>query len=315
MGSRVLVIGGTGFVGSHLVAASVDRGHDATVFSRGRRPITPEVASIVGDRRRPGPATRADLETGWDTVIDTCAHTAVDMDVSQSIPATRYLLLSTCGVYQAAGLSRIADESVPANTHGVARGKVQCERRVALLPAQSLVVRLGAVTGPDDPSGRAAYWIDRALRGTGVLVPARPDQPVQLVDVRDVAGFLAAMVDSEHTDVVNVAGPITLFAEFIDLIRAAGHGESEFDWAPEQFVLARGVRPWQEVPLWLPTDHPFRAHLRTGTDRAAQAGFVARPLAVTIADLTSWHRDHRCWHPYWLGLDREQALLQAIGGS
>ncbi|MBO3741635.1 NAD-dependent epimerase/dehydratase family protein [Actinoplanes flavus] len=314
MGIRVLVIGGTGFVGSHVVAACVDRGHDVTVFSRGRRPVVSGVASIVGDRRRPGPATRADLESSWDTVIDMCAHTASDMDVSQNIPATRYLLLSTCGVYQAAGLSRIADESVPVNSNGVARGKVQCERRAALLPAQSLVVRLGVVTGPGYPSGRATYWLDRALLGTSVLVPARPDQPVQLVDVRDVAGFLAAMVDSEQTGVVNVAGPITLFAEFIDLIRAAGHSESQFHWAPEQFVLARGVLPWQEVPLWLPTDHPFRAHLRTGTDRATHMGFVARPLAATIADLTSWYRTHRYRHPHWLALDREQALLRAIRG-
>lgn len=309
MGSRVLIIGGTGFVGRHLVDACLERGHEVTLFNRDRRPGKPldDVRHIVGDRQRSAPAG------DWDVVIDTCAYAAQDMSVSRLLSAHRYILLSTCGVYRAAGAAEIADEWAPVDLDGPARGKLDCERMVAWASPQSLIVRLGAVTGPGDPSGRLAYWVDRCLRGEQVLVPADREQPVQLVDVRDVAVFLASAVESALSGVVNVAGPVTTFERLLHLVAAATGSRLPIEWLPESAVLGHGVRPWREVPLWLPVGDPYRAHMRTGTGRAAEAGFAPRPFAETVDDTAHWFRANRTWHPDWLPLRREQAILAGRG--
>ena len=313
MGTRVLLIGGTGFIGGHLLAACRARGHEVTLFNRGRQPTPVGAACIVGDRRRPSPTASAALTTGWDAVIDTCAYTAADMEISQGIPTRRYLLLSSCGVYRAAGRTRIADESAPVDSRGAALGKLDCERAIATLQADSLIVRLGVITGPGDLTGRLTYWIERCLSGGDVLVPADPDQPVQLVDVRDVAAFLAAAVESQLSGVVNVAGPVTPFAELIRLIMTVASATPTLRWLPEQVAMSHGLQPWLQVPLWLPADHPYRAHMQTGTERATRAGFAARPLTATLDDVTAWHQVHRRSRSDWLPLVRERAILAGIG--
>jgi 2'-hydroxyisoflavone reductase len=312
MGTRVLLIGGTGFIGDHVLAACRAHGHEVTLFNRDRRRVPDGLACIVGDRRRPTPAARAALAAGWDAVIDTCAYTATDIAISRSIPTRRYLLLSTCGVYRSTGCPQIIDERAPVDTRGAAAGKLDCERTVTALQAESLVVRLGLVTGPGDPTGRLAYWIERCLGGGDVLVPVDPDQPVQMVDVRDVAVFLASAVESELRGVINIAGTVTTFAELVRLIMAVASVTPTLRWLPEKVAMSHGVQPWREVPLWLPADHPYRAHMRTGTERAARAGFALRPLTATLHDVIAWYRTHRRWQPDWLPLERERAILARI---
>ncbi|WP_433724579.1 NAD-dependent epimerase/dehydratase family protein [Actinoplanes sp. CA-051413] len=308
---RVLVIGGTGFIGGHIATACLERGHEVTVFNRGHHPTPANAATIVGDRRHPSPAARVALATGWDAVIDTCAYSAADM--AGAVSARRYVLLSTCGVYQATDLGEIANEDVPVDQCGSAGGKLDCERIAARLSAECLIIRLGVVTGPGDPSGRTAYWFERCLSSRDVLVPVKPEQPVQLADVRDVAAFLADALRSGLAGVVNVAGPVTSFANFIRLVVAATRREPRLHWLPEETVLGAGVQPWRDVPLWLPEGHPFRAHMRTGTDRANRAGLVTRTASTTIEDLAQWHGSTRRWHSDWLPWEREQTILAERG--
>lgn len=315
MGSRVLIIGGTGFIGRYLVHACLTLDHEVTLLNRDHRPgpRAHDVVRLVGDRRDPGPDLLTALAVGWDAVIDTCASSADDMLLARQIPTRRYLLLSTCGVYRGVGVVRVPNEDAPVDPEGPERGNLACERVAADLPGTALTVRLGAVTGPGDPSGRLAYWIQRCLHGGDLLVPAEPGQPVQLADVREVAGFLAVHVASDLRGVVNVAGPATRFEDLLTMVMTATGSGARPRWVPEATVLDHGVRPWRDVPLWLPAGHPYRAHMRTGARRALQAGFTPRPLATTVADTVRWYRANRHWHPDWLPVDREQSILTRIG--
>ncbi len=311
MGSTVLIIGGTGFIGRHLVDACLDRGHEVTLFNRDRRPGRPrDLAHIVGDRRRPEPTS---LATGWDIVIDTCAYAAPDMAVSRLIATHRYVLLSTCGVYQGGVAKEITGEDAPVDPDGPAAGKLDCERLAADLPGELLVVRLGVVTGPGDTSGRLTYWVERCLRGHDVLVPASRDQPVQLVDVRDVATVLASAVESDVSGVINIAGPVTSFENLLHLVVAATGSRSPLRWVLEHVALAHGVRPWHQVPLWLTTDSAYRAHLRVGSGRAHDIGFRPRTIAETVQDTVRWYRANRAWHTGWLPEHVEREILTGLG--
>ncbi|MFF5051722.1 NAD-dependent epimerase/dehydratase family protein [Micromonospora sp. NPDC000663] len=315
MGKGVLLIGGSGFIGRHLLEACLQRGYEVTLLNRGRRATRygVGVTHIVGDRRHLDRAVLSGLESGWDAVIDTCAYSAEDMSIGRCIPTRRYLLLSSCSVYGSVTGSQLTSERSPVDSSGPARGKLDCERLASELPAEVLVVRLGLVTGPGDPSGRLTYWVERCLRGESVLVPAEPDQPVQMIDVRDVAAFLAVAATSSLCGTVNVAGAVATFEETLRLVSDATRTAPSLRWVAGPVVLRHGVRPWREVPLWLPAGHPYRPHMRTNAGRARAAGLTLRPLAATVEDVTQWHRSDRTWHPEWLPTGRERAVLAEAG--
>ncbi len=325
---RVLMLGGTRFIGRHIVGECLSRGDEVALLYRGRSPspFAGLARHVLSDRRAPTAEATAMLAEPWDVVIDT---SATDVDDLRTVVAALgevggYVFVSTCGVYRrVAGCpvlterspTIVADASHPARAS--ATRKLRCERylrrnidrRVPLL-----IARLGLVVGRFDDSERFAYWLERALRGGDVLVPMDPGQPIQLIDAADVARFLRDAADQRLTGVVNVTGPRTTARELLDGVLTAAARAATTWWVGEDFALAHGVRPWTEVPLWLPTSTPERALMSVESVRAETAGLVCRPLAGTIADCLGWQALRRGWSQRWLDSARERDLLRRWRG-
>jgi 2'-hydroxyisoflavone reductase len=318
---RVLVLGGTVFLGRHVVDAALDRGDEVTIFHRGRHPAhrPGDVEEVLGDRD-----VAADLAAlagrTWDTVVDTSAYRprqVADAVAAVGPAAGHWSLVSSISVY-AEGPTPPVDETAPVRAapadgdtaplpEAYGELKAACELALAgALPDRGLSVRAGLIVGPEDPSDRFTWWVRRLDEGGEVLAPAVPDQPVQVIDARDLAAFLLTAADAGAAGVVNGVGPVD--ATFADLLAGA-----DVTWVDERWLLDQGVAPWSEVPLWVPSDDPDAGLLRCDDTRARAIGLTTRPLAATVADVAAWDRDRERREPMAAGLapDRVAALLAA----
>jgi 2'-hydroxyisoflavone reductase len=303
---RVLVLGGTIFLGRHVVEAALARGDGVTTFNRGRHAdeLPPEVERLHGDRDG---GLDALAGRAWDVVVDTSGYFPRVVRGSAELLAERverYVFVSSASVY--ADTSRPGvDESGP--VHEVPAGapeelsspeayggfKARSEGAVeAALPGRALSVRAGLIVGPHDPTNRFTYWVTRLARGGDVLAPEPRDQPVQVVDVRDLAGWMLDAAERGAAGVVNATGPERplTFEAFLEKVRAAVGRGARLVWASERFLLDAGVEPWQELPLWLaPGANPGDAgFLALDVSRALAAGLRLRPLAETARDTLAW---------------------------
>ena len=296
---RILVLGGTRFVGRHLVAAALERGHEVTLVHRGRTnpDLFPGVERLLGDRE-------GDLSflsgRQWDAVLDTCGYSPGPVRAAAELLAgavERYVFVSTVSVY-AQPVAPCADESSPLKgtadeltTYGGL--KVLCERAVtAAFPGRSLIVRPCLIVGPHDFTGRFSYWVWRLARGSEVLAPGGPDLPVQLIDARDLGEWLVRCVETGTAGVFNATGPaqpLTL-GEVLDACRDATQPAApatSLTWVDESFLLERGVVPWTGLPLWIPGGKGFSLQ-SMDSRRARDAGLTYRPLAETVRDTHAW---------------------------
>lgn len=327
---RLLVLGGTRFIGRHVVSQALARGHDVTLLCRGRTP-SPFVGilrHVITDRRAPTAEARKAIAERWDAVVDTSASDLDDVEAITPLirDLGRYVLLSTCGVYSrhAGGSRQLTERTATIRsdatdpTRATATRKLRCERyfrrHLTRLDVPLLTARLGLVVGEHDYTWRLAYWLERGLRGGDVLVPMRPCQPLQLLDARDVASFLLDAADSGLTGTINVAGPRTTAAELIETLRARSGGTVAPCWVGESFAIACGLRPWTEVPLWLPASSPELRLMAVSTGRAQAAGLTHRPLDETISDCLTWQAVRRGWSQRWLDRPRELELLRQWRG-
>lgn len=336
---KLLILGGTSFVGRHFVEAALARGHDVSLFNRGREAPTlfPEVERLVGDRRGELAALRG---RRWDAVIDTAAYvpSIVGQAASLLAPAVEhYTFISTRSVYADHGdsaegglVATLTDDELhdaeairpEGRSHAMLYGarygalKARCERAAEeAMPGRVLVLRPGLIVGPYDPTDRFTYWVRRVARGGDVLAPGRPDRTVRALDVRDLATWCLQRIEARTAGVFNAAGAdgVTMRGLLDACSRAAG-GDARFIWASEAFLVARGVVPWSELPLWvLEEDNAF---LETGNARAVAAGLTFRPLEETAADTLAWDR-LRGDAPLRAGLDaaREAELLATFRAS
>lgn len=337
---RLLILGGTVFLGRHIVDAGRARGHELTLFNRGRTdpgPI-PGVEQIHGDRER-DLALLAGRD--WDAVIDTSGYVPRVVGASAHALAEtveRYLFVSSIsayGTFPEPGIDE-SHEIVPDPPPGTedvlahyAELKAACERRLAdVLPGRALVVRPGLIVGPHDPTDRFTYWVRRLADGGRVLVPRAPDQPVQLIDARDLADWIVRMVEVGSTGVYNATGPATplTFGPMLERIAAATGGHAELVWIDEGRLADAGVEPWSHLPLWLDLERQpdFRGFLATDIGRALNAGLSLRPLEETTADTLAWVRERPAASarpggsplppPAGLSSEREAELLARLGG-
>lgn len=331
---RVLVVGGTVFLGRHVVDAALARGDEVTIFHRGRHPAhrPGDVEEVLGDRERPEDLARL-AGRSFDAVVDTCGYrpgqVAAVLDVVGA-GAGHYTFVSSISVY-ADGVTAPVDESSAVRTpppdpatvpiaEAYGELKVACEQvAAAALPDRSLSVRAGLIVGPFDPTDRFTWWVRRMDEGGEVLAPAVPDQPVQVVDVRDLAAFVLDAAGAGSTGVVNAVGPPgeATFAGLLDAAGAAAGGGATVRWVDEDFLLGEGVQPWTEVPLWVPSSDPTAALLQVDDTRARALGLRARPVAATVADVLDWDRsrDRTVAAAAGLPRDREAALLAAWAGG
>ncbi|MGW1428433.1 NAD-dependent epimerase/dehydratase family protein [Streptomyces sp. NPDC002431] len=303
---RLLILGGTEFVGRAVTEEASARGWDVTVFHRGRHAAPPGVAELLGDRTAPDGlaalARGAADGPGWDLVVDTWsgAPSAV-RDAARLLAgrAGRYTYVSSRSVYAypaPAGLPE--DGPLVTGASPDAGGDVpyaQAKRggELAALDAfgdRALLARAGLILGPGENIGRLPWWLGRIARGGPVLAPGGPDLDLQYIDARDLAGWLldAARAGLHGPyNLVSRPGHTTMGRLLEACVRVTGSG-AELRWVPEEAILAAGVEPWSDLPVWLPPGELYDTLHRGDVERAYAAGLRCRPVEETVADTWRW---------------------------
>jgi 2'-hydroxyisoflavone reductase len=337
---KLLIIGGTRFLGYHLVEAALARGHEITLFNRGKHslPDAKNVETIVGDRK-------LDLSKlgvrRWDAVIDTCGYLPRVVKASAeflSDSVERYVFISSLSVYddvsvagldETAAVKTLSDEQLEqayaidssgetsAVTYAKLYGglKALCEKAAeTAFPNRVLTIRPGLIVGPHDYTDRFTYWVDRVARGGEVLAPGRPDAYLQFVDVRDLAEWIVRMVEQEKTGIYNancLPGTHTM-ENVLQECKVVSASDASFTWVSDDFLLQEQVTPWSEVPLWMPeeTTH-LKGFMFINCDKAIAAGLRFRTLVDTIQATLDWHKMTGRRGVVKAGLDseKEQRLL------
>jgi 2'-hydroxyisoflavone reductase len=310
---KILIIGGTVFLGRYLVESALRSGHEVTLFNRGRHgaELFPQVERIFGDRT-------SDLKAlsgrRWDAVIDTCGYVPRDVLASARALADsvkNYIYISSVSAYrevtpgmdETAPLAQItaeelreaeqiiASDRATAYTYGRWYGpmKALCEQAAeTAMPGRVLHVRSALIVGPHDYSDRFTYWVRRVAQGGEVLAPGNSERRVEFTDVRDLSEWIVRMAEREQTGAYHTTGPdypLTM-GRVLEECQAVSGSRASLTWVSEQFLLDNEVKPWSEMPLWLPEEHTgFHA---LNNSKAMQAGLTFRPLAETIRDTLLW---------------------------
>ncbi|HEX6904575.1 MAG TPA: NAD-dependent epimerase/dehydratase family protein [Thermoanaerobaculia bacterium] len=322
---RLLVLGGTKFVGRHLAEAALAGGHQVTLFHRGRTNpgLFPEAEHLLGDRGGDLAPLRG---RRWDAVLDVNGYLPREVKASTDLLADaveRYVFISTISVYasfKTPGLREDSpleqplpedDEADEVSSDDYGRLKVRCEELVEeSFPDRSLIVRPCIIVGPWDHTGRFAYWVERAARGGEVLAPGRPDRPVELIDARDLAAWVLRMTEGRTTGLFNATGPRDVLAmrEMLETCRDATGGDAAFTWIPDDFLDEREVK----LPFWYPEEK--EGYNLTDHSRATSQGLSFRPLEETVRDVHAWVAGDPARQPDKLSPEREAELLREWRG-
>ncbi len=328
---KILFLGGTLFLGRHTVRHALERGHDVTLFTRGRTgtELFPGVERLVGDRAGDVGALRGGR---WDAVVDLSAF-ASPWNVRRSAEVLRdavdhYAFISSLAVYLPAPgpvherypLRRPTgtEQASPGSFEAYGELMVFSEDEVeAAFPGRALLARAGNLVGPYDPMDRFGYWVSRVAEGGEVLAPGRPERRIELLDARDAAEWLVRNLEARTVGPFNLIGPPggVAMGEWLEgCAEAAGSG-ARFTWVDDAFLLAQGVKAWTELPFWEPGGEAATpgAH-DTSIDRALATGLAFRPLAETVRDTLEWDRSRpRDGRGRGTGIsrERERELLDA----
>ncbi len=343
---KLLILGGTRFVGRHLVTAALAGGHEITLFNRGQhRGKDPSAAltsveTIYGDRN-------SDLAKfqgrRWDAVVDTSGYLPRTVRASVEVlshSVDRYVFISSLSVY--ADVSVVGtDETAPiatltsdqldqaneidssgqtsAVTYGKMYGglKALCEQAAEeVLPNRVLIIRPGLIIGPYDYTDRFTYWVVRVARGGRVLAPGRPERHVQFIDVRDLAEWTVRMIERKETGVYNANGlPNNMTMErVLEECKMVSASDGYFTWVDDNFLMQEKVVPWSEMPLWMPEEGAphLKGFMFIHCGKAVGSGLSFRPLNYTIKDTLTWHETNRLNEELKAGIDpdKEQRLLR-----
>jgi 2'-hydroxyisoflavone reductase len=294
---RLLVLGGTHFLGRHVVSAALDRGHEVATFTRGVSGQPPEGArALHGDRDDPA-ALHGALD-GWrpELVVDTsCQSRAAARNAAAALADVRgYVFVSSLNAYRhwPPGPVGPEDDEPTWTTDDDAYGPVKADAERTLAGAlgdRFLTARAGLILGPHDPIHRLGWWLDRISRGGRVVVPETLDQPIAAVDARDLAGWLVEAAERRLSGAVNATGPngMTTLGGLLEMCRDVTGSDAEWVPVAEKELLAAGVEPWVHLPLWLPAD-TARTAWDVDTSRARELGLPSRPLSETVADTWAW---------------------------
>jgi 2'-hydroxyisoflavone reductase len=326
---RLLMLGGTVFVGRHVVEAALDRGHEVTVFHRGTNPapFADRVEALHGDRDGNLGALKGRT---WDAVVDTSGFVPRVVGDSARLladAADRYAFISSVSAYADLATGAVRDEDAPLSTPpdpeveevtGDTYGglKVACEQavRAAFGSERCLLIRPGLIVGPHDPTDRFTYWPVRIAAGGPVLAPGPPQRAVQFIDARDLATWLVRLLEVGGSGTFNAVGlerPCAM-QELLETCRAVSASDATLAWADEAYLLGAGVTPWSDLPLWLPAGTDDGVFSIDNT-RAVGAGLGFRPPSQTIADTLEWFRGHgRPLTGAGLSRERERQLLAGL---
>jgi len=307
---RILILGGTGFIGPNEVRYALSRGHKVTTFNRGKthpNELPSEVEQLIGDRNG-----QLDVLKGrkWDVVIDNPRTLPAWVRDSAQIlkeNVERYVFISTISVY--ADTSKGVDENAPlAKYEGADPYKETLEAMKASgyktygqlktwsekeaekwFPGKTLIIRPGLIVGPSDETDRFTYWPVRIERGGEVLAPSKPSDPVQFIDARDLAEWTIRMAENRETGIYNATGPAKPLeiGQMLDEIKDALHSSATFTWLPAEFLQQQKVEAWSDMPVWAGDELGLA---RTKIDRALAKGLTFRPLAETTRDTLAWFK-------------------------
>jgi 2'-hydroxyisoflavone reductase len=282
---RTLILGGTVFLGRHVAAEALSRGHELTLFTRGVHGTIDGAEHLIGDRSGDLSALEG---REWDVVIDTSGYEAEHVARSRALLGDAHLVfVSSVNVYPA-WPEQPVDEGSPVWQEGDDYGqqKAACER--AAMPCAA--VRAGLICGPHDNVFRLPWWVRRIAQGGRVPAPGDPGRTVQLIDARDLAAWMLDLGEQRVAGAFNGTAPPgrTTMGEVLEAAVAATGAAAELVWIPDERLA--GVEPWTELPLWLP-EAEFPGTWQVGTERAHAAGLRCRPIAETVADVWAWLRD------------------------
>ncbi|WP_326697633.1 NAD-dependent epimerase/dehydratase family protein [Streptomyces sp. NBC_01754] len=341
---KILVLGGTWFLGWAVAQTALDRGWEVTVFHRGRSGTAPEGARTVhGDRTVVADLVRLAGEGPWDAVVDTSASEMAPRDVLSGARALepvagRYVYVSTVNAYRGWPDEPLSEDSevldgppdadsdfgrLPEGWDGpdwyYGRQKAGAERAATTTfgDDRAVVLRPGVILGPGEYVGRLPWWLNRAARGGSMLAPGAADKGIQPIDVRDVAAFALDRAAADRGGAYNCVAPMgrNTMEDLLAFCLLATGGDAQLAWAPDKLLMDHGVKQWTELPLW-------RTHAgvwRIESTRAQAAGLVCRPLADTVADTWAWLRgggmpvEHPRWAEHGITPEKEAVVLAALG--
>jgi 2'-hydroxyisoflavone reductase len=296
---KILVLGGTKFLGPDIVEAALARGHTLTLFNRGKTNpgLFPDVEKLVGDRDG---HLEALAGRQWDAVVDTSGYVPRIVRASAELLAPsvgHYVFISSISVYadplaprsdESAKLATLLDPATEKVEEHYGALKAACEAAAeAAMPGRVTSIRPGLIVGPGDPSDRFTYWPARVHRGGEVLCPGDGADPAQVVDSRDLGAWIVRVVERKTTGVFNAAGPASPLSmkSLVDgCVTAAGTAPT-LTWVPTAFLEAQQVMPWMELPVWTGADTGFAT---IDASKAIAAGLSFRPLVDTARDTLAW---------------------------
>jgi 2'-hydroxyisoflavone reductase len=321
---KILVIGGTKFVGRHFVEAALDEGHEITLLNRQQTnpQLFPGVERIKADRRS---ATFQQVlkDRKWDAVVDTCAYNAEDVQLIPKKSFSHYTLISTISVYANMEAGNINEnhqviELLPQHCqtspeyYGASKAEAEKIANEAF-PESSFIVRPGLIVGAYDQTRRFIYWLRRINHGGKILAPGKPERPIQFIDCRDLAEWILFALKNHLTGTYNAVGhgqELTM-QKFLDKCKQVINNNVEFIWLSDKSLLDNKITPWSEMPLWLPeSDNGF---LSIDASKALANGLKIRNLESTIHDTWLWDKtDNQPDSDLWLTRKKEQELLTGV---
>jgi 2'-hydroxyisoflavone reductase len=319
---NVLVLGGTRFLGRHLVEEFLKRGHKVTLFNRAvsNPNLFSNLEKIKGDRG--GDNLKALMGRKWDAVIDTSGYIPRIVELSSNIlcnSTSHYTFISTISVYEDfniddidenSSLAKLEDpknENITDKTYGPLKGL--CESVVqSYFPKKALIIRPGIIVGPYDTSDRFTYWVDRVNKGGKVLAP--PNQSLQFIDVRDLSKWIVEMVEKQKTGIYNATGETIDFKYLFQECQKVSGNKADVIWVNEDFLLKKDVKGWAELPFWVPKAWKISGVFTINSQKAIKEGLKFRRLVETISSTLKWHLERNS-NQLKVGLDdvKEKELL------
>jgi len=306
---KILILGGTRFIGLHMTALALARGHTLTYFNRDKTKTDRyrEVERIKGDRNGQIDGLR---DREWDVVIDNSGYVPRHVRLSAELLAPKvkqYVFTSSISVYpnfseprdESSPVGKLADETVEkvdGETYGPL--KALCEQAVlSVMPGRTTIIRPGLIVGPDDNTDRFTYWPARAARGGEFIAPGSPTDPFQVIDARDLAAFTINAIENHVTGTYNLVSNVNdfKFGELTDACVAAAKKQAKpaemprATFVPAEFLEAQEVAPWSDMPVWLPAKGDEAAFAGTSNKAAVARGLKITPLKKTVNDTMAWH--------------------------